>query len=632
MNRIQVGNILAFYRRKFNQLGKVDWFMKIKVFLKRFKEIPFTEVSERAVLKRLKGKSKFTYVLVDIFDDDLWSSKVSFLGNFIILLMIFLSSLEVVLISENITNTIFKNILSTIYWLTSIVFTIELILRLYVAGFYNEKFQGFKGKIRYLFTFYGFIDLLSILPFYADLLGFSQYHFLKILRMLRIWRVVRYVKAIANLSNALKSKGEEILVSLLGVLLLSITISTLIYYAEEKAGSEQFKSVLNVLVWSLAKYTGDYAGLAEYKPVTLIGQFLATFNGLLGIAIFAVPAGLLGSAFIDELSEQKNKKILQGKIDLIFEHFESLHRPKASLNKRVAYPRHLTFDAITARSLLSENEILSCISAANELTIRAMKSSEEVKFSDIKIIEYSPIFNRTYGAFIENPKSNIWIINSIGATERGVTHFNYTIAENLGYNYVARLKRIFTEDGELFPANYSKKFYEGYEKLSANEAPIEHFDFFEDLKEGIKKEDWVFVIVSGGSGRETMVVEYGKTKGNTEHNFENSTIHNPDKFLEWESVLKQYLSEGITITKKNKTTETFTFSYGLHSVGNYDQAWIGRTIHRLTGANVVTIYINISILTGEDDPYNALLNIFLDTFEKTFGNFGNYKELKLNIK
>ncbi|MCS6796628.1 MAG: ion transporter, partial [Raineya sp.] len=205
----------------------------MKNFLEAYRNLPLTQISDRKILKRLKGKSRFLHILVDIFGDSPWNSKVSFWGNIFIMLAILLSCFEVILISEKKQDIFTSDLLKLVYWATSIVFSIELLLRLYVAKFYDAKYKGLKGKIRYLLTFYGFIDFLSVFPFYADLLGFSQYHFLKILRVIRIWRIVRYVRTIANLGKAFRMKGEEILVSLLGVLLLSLTISKFIYYAEE---------------------------------------------------------------------------------------------------------------------------------------------------------------------------------------------------------------------------------------------------------------------------------------------------------------------------------------------------------------------------------------------------------------
>lgn len=161
--------------------------------LKIYFGLPLIRIKSKQVLKRLHQKPLYLKALVDIFDDDIYSSKISFWVNGFMFLMIVLSSLEVMLSTDNQFKE-FNTIFDFIYVFTSIIFTIEITLRLYVAGYVEEKYQGFVGKIRYLFSFYGFIDLISLLPFYLELIGFDQYKILKILRTFRLWRSVKIRK------------------------------------------------------------------------------------------------------------------------------------------------------------------------------------------------------------------------------------------------------------------------------------------------------------------------------------------------------------------------------------------------------------------------------------------------------
>lgn len=523
-------------------------------------------------LRELDHAPTWKKYLVDIFDDNLASSPISFLANSVILLSIVLSSIEIIFRAhDNFTHL--ATFFSGVYVFTSILFTIELIARLSVIEFYHKKYAGWRGKLRYLTSFYGLIDVISILPFYIDLIGFTGYQFLKILRVMRIWRVVRYVPAIANLNNAFKSKGEDILISFLAVFLVSISISTFIYYAEERANNEQFDSVLTVLIWSIGKYTDDYGSIADYAPVTLVGKILATLNGLLGIAIFAVPAGLLGSAFIDELNEQKQKKVIKEKIKLIDKYFKQYFVPKKIANNQKVYPRYYTFDAITARTLLSEQEILECVRNAKHLVIRAMKSSDELKFNDIKIVERF-YHNASYGTCLIHQTSNVYIINPMGATERGISHFTHALSDCLQFNYIARQLRMYKDKDELelIKPNY-EDIYETYQKEDTDRRDLPHSfqDFMFDITHNISPENWVFVMCSGGSGRDAdIIVEYGLAKGANPQEFENSTIHDVATYLQFENHLKTNLSN-VNLIRKNKAEGNFQFKVALHKVGNKDE-------------------------------------------------------------
>ena len=180
---------------------------------------------------------------------------------------------------------------------------------------------------------------------------------------------MRYVPTSKTIFNAFRNKKEEIFVSFFLVALLSLTISAFLFFVENGHGKIGFKSIISALTWSIGKYTGDYGGIAHYEPITGLGQLLATLNGLLGIALFALPAGLLGSAFIDELGERRHKN------------------RSTEIAKLIGKRRYGTFDYIQSKLLFSDEEIIKAIRTGKNLRFRAMKSSSTVLFNDVKIIE-----------------------------------------------------------------------------------------------------------------------------------------------------------------------------------------------------------------------------------------------------
>lgn len=578
-------------------------------FTEKLNSLPYVKIDNKDLEKRLQNRP-FIKIIVDILDGDLWSSKVSFWGNSILILLISLSSLECILSSDTSLSgyVIYFNI---IYFTTSILFLFEIICRLSFANFINPKYQGISGVLNYLFSFYGLVDILSIIPFCTTLIGINTFHFLSIIRIFRIWRIVRYIPAFSSITSAFKSKRDEILVSLLGVILLSVTISAFIFYAELGNGSNDFKSIMDVFVWSLGKYTGDYGSIAEASPVTVIGKFLATLNGFLGLALFAVPAGLLGSAFIDELSDKKQKKFLNCRISEINQFFDSGYKSRPLLNNRKSHLRYLSFDALQARLIYSNNEILECVREADNLRFRPMKSNDELKFSDIKIIERY-ISNTSYGCKLNNPNSNIYIINPLGAIERCISHFSHTIVDILGYNYISRELRLVDSENEPIGGNKTK-YYSDHNEINLNQVPASFVDFMTDLAK-INKDDIVIILSSGASNRGQYIFEYGNYKDVEEVIQGVSTIDS----IEIVNSLKNELINNIK--HSNSLINFDSYSIENHSIGNYDEDWLGKAIRNNSGANVITIYINIDILTGEDKLYFSNLNVILNTFEKSFGN------------
>jgi len=571
--------------------------------------LPFVKIDNKEVEKKLKNRP-LTKIIVDILDGDLWSSKVSFWGNSILIFLICISALEVVFSSDD-SLRYYSDYFNLIYYTSSVLFLLEIICRLSFANLINPKHHGIKGILIYLFSFYGLVDILSIIPFCTALFGINMFHFLGIIRIFRVWRIVRYIPAFSSISSAFKSKSDEILVTLLGVLLLSITLSAFIFYAELGMGSNDFKSIMDVFVWSLGKYTGDYGSIAEATPVTLIGKILATLNGFLGLALFAVPAGLLGSAFIEELSEQKHIKNINNRLIEVNYYFDSGYKNRLLLNKRKSNFRYLSFEALQSRLIFSDDQILECVKEADNLRFRAMKSNDKLKFSDIKIIERY-LKNTSYGCKLINPKSNVYIVNPLGAIERCISHFSHTIVDILGYNYISREIRLVDSDHEEIGGNKSK-YYSDVNISNSNQVPSPFFDFISDL-EIIGKDDIVIILSSGASNRGKYIFEYGNYKGVEEVIDGVSTIDT----IEILNLLKSGFENNLKEINSSNNFDNYAIEN--HSIGNHDEDWLGKVIRKKTEANVITIYVNIDILTGEDKLYFSNLNAVLNSFENTFGN------------
>lgn len=548
-------------------------------------------------------------LLIEIFDDHIFASRVSYIVNIILIFLILASSLEIILNSD-------PDFKKYAYWfnaidtITTLIFTVEILCRIALAGYIHKKYRGFWGKIRYIFSFYGIVDLLSILPFYVGLVIKNSYHWLKILRLFRIWRIVRYVPSFSNISGAIRRRGDEILVSLAGIILLSLTLSSLIFYAEKAKNSENYKSIMHVFVWSIGKYTDDYGSIAEEKPTTIIGQILATLNGVLGIALFALPTGLFGAAFIEQLEEKKRKEKIEHRINIIDNFFDSYSQVQQNRRRRF-----LTFDELQARFLYTNDEIIEAIGESDNLRFRAVKSDDQNRYNDIEIIERFD-HNVCYGyRGIDLAYPRVFIINPLGAIAMGISHLTHAIADVLHYNYLSVERRMVTKNGfEVVPA-YSEYFTGVENKENAPEAPIPNKlrKFIADI-EKIENTCWVFIFCVSDHLKTDIDLEYGNKKGTPDFSFESSTISDEGTFRSFETALRKNLAQ---MTKKESNLVAH------HAIGSTDLNGIGRAAHRICGANVLTIYLKSSILTSHDKRYNQVLDALIHSFKQTIGPNGD---------
>ena len=218
-----------------------------------------------------------------IFESDTPAGKAF---DVVLLVLILLSILTVMLESVESIRAEYGNILVAMEWFFTICFTIEYFLRILSAGY----------PWRYIFSFFGLVDLLSILPTYLSLIYVGTRFLLVIrgLRLLRIFRVLklgRYLGEAETLQNALRNSIYKIIVFIGAVLTVVVIVGALMFLIE---GPEYgYTSIPKSIYWAIVTITT--VGFGDITPHTTLGQFLATLLMLLGYGIIAVPTGIVSS-------------------------------------------------------------------------------------------------------------------------------------------------------------------------------------------------------------------------------------------------------------------------------------------------------------------------------------------------
>lgn len=178
-----------------------------------------------------------------------------------------------------------RQILSAVEVGTVAIFTVEYVLRVAIAD----------RRLGYIFSFFGLIDLLAILPFYitsgVDLRAVRAF---RLLRLLRALKLVRYSTAIRRFNQAFRIAKEEIVIFFSMACVLMFLSAVGIYYFENPAQPEVFRSVFHSLWWALATLTT--VGYGDIYPITAGGQVFTFFVLMVGLGIVAVPTGLVASA------------------------------------------------------------------------------------------------------------------------------------------------------------------------------------------------------------------------------------------------------------------------------------------------------------------------------------------------
>ena len=183
-------------------------------------------------------------------------------------------------------------------FISVLIFSLEYILRIYVSS----------DKLKYIFSFYGLIDLLAILPYILG--SFLDFRFIRIFRIFRILRALKFVRynyALQRFSIAFKLIKEELILFLVVTLILIYITSAGIYFFENQAQPEIFKSIFHSAWWAVATLTT--VGYGDIYPITVGGKFFTFFILIFGLGIVTVPAGLFASSLSKarQILEKKDK-------------------------------------------------------------------------------------------------------------------------------------------------------------------------------------------------------------------------------------------------------------------------------------------------------------------------------------
>jgi voltage-gated potassium channel len=188
-----------------------------------------------------------------------------------------------------------------------IIFTIEYLLRAWSSNHDPRYRHSVKGRLRYLLTPGALIDLLAILPFYLHRIVGLDLRVLRILRLLRFFRLFRltsYMRAAQLVTNVFRTRFNELLLSLVLTLFLIVIASCLVYFAEHQAQPDKFTSIPATVWWAVVTLTT--VGYGDIIPITTMGKIFASLILLAGVALLALPAGIITSGFLEEMA--KNKK------------------------------------------------------------------------------------------------------------------------------------------------------------------------------------------------------------------------------------------------------------------------------------------------------------------------------------
>ncbi|MGN1131871.1 MAG: ion transporter [Ruminococcus sp.] len=225
-----------------------------------------------------------------------------------IIILILLTLITVVANTFDIPNY-WKIIFSKFEIVSTIIFTVEYILRVWTSDLLYPKLSPAKARLKYIFSFMALIDFIAILPFYLLFfirIDLQSLRTLRALRLLRIIKINRYTTALKTITQVFKNKANQLISSMVVVGLLMIISSVLMYNFEHEAQPDKFTNAFDSIWWAMSALTT--VGYGDIYPITVAGKMLGIVTAIIGIGMVAVPTGIITAGFSEVLHNKKSKK------------------------------------------------------------------------------------------------------------------------------------------------------------------------------------------------------------------------------------------------------------------------------------------------------------------------------------
>lgn len=253
-------------------------------------------------MKKLKQMKKRLFEIVQIGNrSDILSALFDYFIVFVIAVNLFITIFLTYDASEPYTDTLKK-----IEFVTILIFVAEYVVRLWTANYLYPGLNPAKAVIKFIFSFFGLVDLLTILPYFLPLLfpaGAVAFRMFRVIRIFRLFRINSKYDAFNVIIDVLKEKRSQIVSSVCMIVIFMIAASLCMYGLENEAQPDNFNNAFSGIWWSAS--TLLTVGYGDIYPMTTGGRVMAIVISFLGVGMVAIPTGIISAGFVEQYTKMK---------------------------------------------------------------------------------------------------------------------------------------------------------------------------------------------------------------------------------------------------------------------------------------------------------------------------------------
>ena len=230
--------------------------------------------------------------------------------HYFVLFFIFISIIAVIASSfEEMSE--YKTALFGITYISSFIFLLEYVARIISAPALHPEMKAYRSRMKYAFSFYGFVDFVAILPCILTYMFWDSevVHIIILPYIFIIFKLIRHSKSFRIIGRVLVAVKEELIIAYTACMIMVSFSAILMYYIERHAQPDVFRNIGDGIWWAVVTFTTT--GYGDIYPITPLGKALGIVISLIGIAMIAIPTGIVSSAFISIMQEQSRKALKQ---------------------------------------------------------------------------------------------------------------------------------------------------------------------------------------------------------------------------------------------------------------------------------------------------------------------------------
>ena len=339
----------------------------------------------------MENKKKRIFHIIQIGTNDDIASRVF---DIFIVCVIFLNLFVVLFDTFDVAKD-FKTPINVIEWVTVIIFTIEYLLRLWTADYLYPKRSYWGAKVAFVFSFFGLIDLLSILPTYLPLVfpaGAVAFRMFRVIRIFRLFKVNAKYDAFNVIVDVLKDKRKQLFSSIIMILILMVAASLCMYSIEPQT----FKNAFSGIWWAASAILT--IGYGDIAPATTAGRFMSMVISFLGVGMVAVPTGIISAGFVEQYQRVRHveENAEEQKLRFVTSEVGPKHAYVGKCIKDIAFPPQLLLVVVLRKKDAGEEEIVpegNLKIMANDTLVFAAQNfgdTRKIDLREVKIKEEHP--------------------------------------------------------------------------------------------------------------------------------------------------------------------------------------------------------------------------------------------------